>query len=155
MVLYYLLLASCLYLWYSSIFFWLTAYPYGTALHFTGTLSILMVLYYLLLDPCQELWYSTALYCIPVYPYCSLLSSTGSLPIHMILFYLLLAPCLYLWYLLLASCLYLWYSTIFYWRTACTFGTLLSSTGSMPIPMFLYFLLLTEKVCKRYLLGPY
>ena len=35
--------------------------------------------------------------------------------------------------LLQAHCLSLWYSTTFYWPTAYLYGTLLPSTGSLPI----------------------
>ena len=142
MVLYYLLLAPCLSLWNSSyyillapwlstlhttIFYRPTACIYGTLLSSTGSLLIPMVLYYL------------------------------SLPIHVVL-YLLLSLCLYLCYstifqvlmpiplvlnyLLRAHCLHKWYSTVFYWPPAYTYDTLLSSTGSMPIPMVIYCLLM-------------
>ena len=142
MVIYYLLLAPCLYLWYSTIFFWLPAYPYGTL--------------------------PTTFYWPPDYPHCTQLSSTGPLPVSMVLYYLLLAPCLSLWYSTISpflsmwysifycpsantyvtllsskcSCLSLRYSTIFYGPIAYTNGTLLSSTGPLLIPMILYFLLL-------------
>ena len=108
MVLYYLLPAHCLSLWYSTTFFWPTAYctflywlhayHYGTLLPLSGPLPMPMLLYYLLLDHCLYICYSTILYWLPAYTFGTLLSSTGSLPIHMVLFYLLLDPYLYLWY---------------------------------------------------------
>ena len=145
MVLYYLLLAPFLSLWYSIIFYCLTAYTYGTLLSSNG--------------PYLSLLYSNIFYWPNAYTYGTLLSSTGSLLIPMILYYLLLSYCLYLWYStsslpmgpvhLLGTLLsssgpmpILWYSTVFYWLPAYTYGTLLSSTGSLPIPMVLYHLLL-------------
>ena len=116
-VLYYLLLAPCLSPWYSSIFYCLPAYPYGTyhlllatvytnvtLLSSTGSLLIPMLFYYFLLDPCLYLWYSTTFHWLPDYPLGNLLSSSDPLPITMILFYLLLAHCL-LYYRLLAPCI--------------------------------------------------
>ena len=49
-----------------------------------------------------------------------------------------------LFYLLLTPCLPLWYFTTFYWLPAYTFGTLLSSTVPLRIPMVLYYLLLAH-----------
>ena len=188
MVLYDLLLAHCLYHWYSTTFYWLPAYPYGTLLHSAGPLPISLVLYYLLLGPCLSRWYSITFYLIPANIYGILLPSTDPPLIPLVLCYLSLAHCLSLWYsttlywalpvpmilyfLQLAPCLFLWYSTIFYWLTSNTFGTLLSSiyqlylttfiwpflctaytygtrlpsTGSLPIPMVLYYLLEAERL---------
>ena len=114
MPLYYLLLAPCLSLWYSSIFYWLPAYPYGTLLPSTGH--------------CLYQWNSTIFYSIPAYTYVNLLSSTaftydtllpssGSLNILMVIYYLLLANCLSLWHFITFN----WptaYSTIVYWLHA-------------------------------------
>ena len=110
----------------------------------TGSLSMPMILYYLLLAHCLSLWYSTTFYWPPAYPYGTLLPSTGFLPFTMVLYYHLLT-----------YCIYLWYSTTFYWPIAYTHGTLLSSTGhciyqrtllsstgSRPIHMLFYYLLL-------------
>ena len=108
MVLYYLLLAPCLSLWNYSTFYWPTDYPYCTQLSSTGPLPITMVLYYLLLAPCLSLWYSTIFYWLPSYPW-GILSSSVSLPIPMLLYYL---PN----------------------DHAYPYGSLLSSTGPMPIP---------------------
>ena len=165
---YYLLHAPCLYLWYSTIFYCPTVYTYGTLLPSTGSLSIPMVLfylllapflslwyfttfywslpislelYYLLLDPCLYLCYSTIFYWIPAVTYDTLLPSSGSLNILMVIYYLLLANCLSLWY----SITFYWptsYSTIVYWLHAYPYLTRLSSSGSLPIPMVLYHLLL-------------
>ena len=200
-VLFYLLLPTCLYLRYSTIFYWVHAFTYGSLPPSTGSLPIPMVLYYLLLshcpsllystffywfpaytygiyylllDPYLYLWYSSIFYWLPVYTYGTLLPSTAFLPIPMVLYYLLLAHCLSLcysttstgslpipmvfYYLLLAPCLSLWYYTIFYWPSAYHYGTLLhsscplataytndtllSTTGSLPIPMEPFYLLL-------------
>ena len=118
MVFYYLLLAPCLSLWYYTIFYWPTAYHYGTLLQSSGPLPTLLSS----TGYCLYLRYSSIFYC--------------SLPILMVLFYLLLP-----------SCLYLRYSTIFYWVHAYTHGTLLPSTWSLPIPMVLYYFLLTHCLC--------
>ena len=48
MVLYYLLLAPCLSILYSSIFYWLNAYTYDSLLPSTCSLPIHLVLYHLL-----------------------------------------------------------------------------------------------------------
>ena len=127
MILYYLLLAPCLSLWYFTIFYRPTAFHYGTHLPSTGPLLIFMVLYYLLLAPCLFLWYTTFFYWLTTYPYGTLLSSTDLLPISTVLYYHLLTPCLSLSYF-----------TTFYCPTTYTFGTLLSSTGSLPIPIVVY-----------------
>ena len=111
MVLYYILLDTCLYI-------------YGTLPSSTGSLTIPMVLYYRLLASCLYIWYYTIFYRLSAYTYGTLLPTTGLLLIPMVLYYNLLA-----------HCLSLWYSTIFYWPTACTYGTVLSSTGSLPIPL--------------------
>ena len=109
-----------------------------------------MVLIYLLLAHCLSLWYYTIFYWLPAYSYGELLSSTGLLPIPMVLYYLLLT-----------YCPYLRYSTIIYWHpvypcrtllpstspTAYTFGPLLSSTGSLPIPIVVYYLQLAHCLC--------
>ena len=143
MVLCYLLLAPCLSPINSSTLYWPTDYPYCTQLSSTGPLPVSMVLYYLLLAPCLSLWYSTIFYWLPSYP-CGTLSSTVPLPIPLLLYYLpsahagFLTIPLVLYYRLLASCLSLWYSTIFYWPNAYTYGILLSSAGSLLIPMVLY-----------------
>ena len=94
----YLLLAPCLYLWYSTTFYWLPSFSYNTLLSATGLLPILMALQYILLAHCLYLSYSTTLYRNPAYPYGTLLSSTGFLPILMVLYCILLAHCLSLWY---------------------------------------------------------
>ena len=83
-VLYYRLLASCLYLWCYTIFYWLSAYTYGTLLPSTGLLLIPMVLYYILLAHCLSLWYSTIFYWPTACTYGTLISSTGSLPIPLL-----------------------------------------------------------------------
>ena len=155
MVLYCLLLVPFLYLWYSTIFYWFPAYPYGTLPSSTAPLSIPMVLYYLLLALCQYILYSSIFYQLLVYPYDTILSSTGPLPIPMLLYYLLLTPCLsygtllpstvplpislVLYYLLLTPCLFLWYTIIFYFVPAYTC-----------IPMVSYYLLLTHFLYLRY-----
>ena len=74
--------APCIYLCYSSTFYWPTSYTYGTLLPSTDPLPIPMVLYYLLLAT--------------TYTNGTRLSSIGSRPIHMLFYYLLLDPCLYL-----------------------------------------------------------
>ena len=70
MVLFHLLMALCLYIWYSYTF--------------TGSLLIPMEL--------------TIFYCLPVYTYNTLLFSTGPLPKPMVLYFVPLCPCLTLWY---------------------------------------------------------
>ena len=148
MVLYYLLLASCIYRWYSSICYCITAYPYGTALYSTDPLPIPIVLYYLLHDPCLSLRYSTILYWLPVYPFDTLLSSTGSLTIwYSTTFYWLAAYTYGTLHILLAHCISLWYSTILYWLHAYPNDNLLYSIGSLPIPMILYYLLQAHYLC--------
>ena len=111
------MLAPCLYLWLSHIFYWLPAYHYGTLLPSPGPLPIPMVLYHLLLPPVLNLWYSSTCtyYLLPAYTYGTFLP-------------------------LLAPCLYLWYSSIFFWLPAYPYGTPLPSTGPLPIPMVLYYL---------------
>ena len=160
MVLYYHLLAPCLYIWYFTIFYWLPVYTYGTLLSSTGSLPILVVPYYILLAHCQYLWYST-IYWLPGYPYGTLLSTPGPLPIPMVFYYLLLDHChsstgtllpstaslpipLVLYYFLMTPCLYLWYATTFNVLPAYTYGTLLTSTCSPYIPTVLYNLLLAH-----------
>ena len=172
MALHYILLVHCLYLWYSTIFFWSPAYTYGTLLSTTRNLLIPMVLYYLPLihclylrysticywspalvlfyiplDTCLYLWYSSILYWLPDYPYNTLLSSSGSLTIPLVLYYRLLASCLYLWYYIIFYWLSVYtYGTLlpFYWPSANNYGTILYSTGSLLIPMVLYYLLLAH-----------
>ena len=149
MVLYYLLLAPCLYL---CVLISFSAPP----------LPITMELYYVLLAHCHSLWYSTIL-CLPFYTFetllpstgsmrIPLLPSTGSLPIPMVLYYLLLTPCLSLWNsttfywpnaytngILLSSngpCISPWYSIVFYWPNAYTNGILLSSNGPCISPWY-------------------
>ena len=143
MVLYYLLLAHFLSLWYSSIFYWIPAYTYGIILSSNGSLPIptvlyyrllatwptaystilywllpkLMILFYLLLAPCLYLWNSTTFYCLPAYTYDILQSFTGFMPIPMVF-------------------------TTFYLIPTYIFGTLLSSTGYLHIPLVLFYLLL-------------
>ena len=164
----YILLAQCLYLWYSYTFYWLPVYPYGTLLSSTGSLPITVVLYYLLLSHCLNLWYSiifrwplsiplvpyylllakclylwysTVFFWLPAYSYCTLPSSIW-LPDGTLLpsTYSLPIPML-IYYLLLAPCLSLWYPTSFYWPTAYPFDTLLFSTGFLPISMILFYIL--------------
>ena len=108
----FLLLAPCLSIWYSTIFFWLTAYTYDsllplsllhdytydTILPYIGSLPIPLILYCLLLTHCLSYWYSTTFHWPTSYTYVTLLRSTGSLPIPLVLFYLLLTYCLYLRY---------------------------------------------------------
>ena len=113
MVLYYFLMAPCLYLWYSTTFYWLPAYTCGALQFSYGSLPIPMELYYLLLANCISLWYSAIFYW----------------PRYSLTFFL-------------AYCLSLWYSTIFNWPTAYVCGTILPSTSSLPIPMVHYYLLL-------------
>ena len=128
MVLYYLVMAYCLYLWYSTIICWPTAYRYGTLLHSTGH--------------CLSLWYTTTFYW--------LLSIPVILAIPLLLYYLLwlnaypfvLPIPLVRYYLLIAPCLSLWYSTVIYWLYAYTYDTLLPSTGPLSIHMVPYHLLL-------------
>ena len=129
---YYHMLAHCLYLWYTTTFYWPTAYIYGTLLPSTGLLLIPMVPNYLRLAHILSLWCSTAFYWLLSIPVVlcifywitdctsvTLLPSSGSLLIPMVLYYLLLAHYLFL-------------------CTAYTFGTLLPSTGSLPILMVIY-----------------
>ena len=71
-----------------------------------------MVLYYLLLSHCLSLLHSTFFYCLSAY-------TDG------------------IYYLLLAHCLYIWYSTTLYLIPIYTYGTLLSSTDSLHIPLTL------------------
>ena len=103
MILFYLLVPHCIYLWYSTTFYQPTAYTDGTLLSSTGQ--------------CLYQWNSAIFYWRSANPYITLLSSTGSQPLPMVLYYLLLLLCL-LYYLLLAPSLYLWYSTTFFWPTA-------------------------------------
>ena len=84
MLLYYILLTHCVYLWYSTIFYWLPAYSYGILLPSTGSLPIPMLLFHF--------------YWPTVYHYSTLLTSTSSMPIPIVLYYILLAHCRYLWY---------------------------------------------------------
>ena len=140
MVLYYLILAPSLNLWYSPTFYWLSAYTYITLLPSTGLL--------LLLAPCLSLWYSSILYWLHAYKKGTLLSSTSPLPFTMCCTQLpstgpLLIP-MVPYYLLVAPCLYLWYTTFFYWLTVYPYGTLLSSTDPLPIPRVLYYHLLAS-----------
>ena len=134
MVLYYLLLAHCLLLWYSStvwptaystILYWLIAYHYGTLLHSSSPLPMPMLPYYLKLAHCVYPCYSTNIYWLPAYIFGTLLFSTGPLPIPIILFNRLLDHCLFLF-------------------TAYIYGTLLPSTGSLSFHMVLYYLLLAN-----------
>ena len=129
MIVYYLLLPHCLSLWYSTTFYWLPAYIYGTLLPSTGPLHIPMVIYYHLLTHCLYLWYSTIFY--------------WPLPIPMELYYLLLAPGI-------SIC----YSTIFYWIPAFIYDTILLSTGSLTILMVLYYFLLAYCLLYNPLLVP-
>ena len=142
-------------IWYSTNFYLSYAYTFGTLLSSAGSLLIPMVLYCLLLSRCLYLWYSTDFqWPLPIplvvfylllaqcLYYCALLSSTGCLLKPFVLYFLLMVPCLSLclcnlYHLLLPSFLYLWYSTTFYWLPAYTFGTLLPSAGSLPIPLTL------------------
>ena len=71
---YYLLLAHCLFLWYTLIFYWPIGPPYCTQQFSTGQLA-------------------------PIYLCGTLLSSTGPLAISMVHYYLLLAHLLSLWYI--------------------------------------------------------
>ena len=112
MVLYYLLLAHCLSLWYSTTS--------------TGSLPIPMAFYYLLLAPCLSLWHYTnvllahclSLWYSPTYFWPTAYSTIHYWlqPILMILFYLLLIP-------------------------ARTFGSPLPSTAFLPIIIVLSYLL--------------
>ena len=129
MALFYLRLVACLNQWYTTTFYWLTAYsyftlppssvayPYGTLLPSADNLPIPMVHYYLLLTPYLSLWYSTTLYWPTAYTYGTLLSYACPLPIALVHYYLLLATA-YPYGILLpstGSCLFLCYSFIFYW----------------------------------------
>ena len=120
MVYYFLLLANCLSPWYSTIFYRPTAHTTVLYYHLLAlclSLSYFTTFYW---PHCLYLWYSSIFYWLPAYPYSSILPSNGSLPM-------------------------LCYSTIFVWSTAYTsYGTLLSSTGSQPILMILYYLLLAH-----------
>ena len=121
MVLYYLLLTLCLSLWYSSIIYWPTVYHFFTILPSTSPLPIPMVFYYLMAT------------------FFTLLCSTYSLPVYMVLYYLLL-PLIkqkVLYYLPIPMVLY-----HILLATAYTNGFLLSSTGSLHIPMLFFYLLL-------------
>ena len=141
MLLYYLLHAPCLYLWYSTIFYCPTAYTFGTLLSSTGFLPITTVLFHLLLALCLSLCYSTIFSSIPAYTYGTLLPSTCSLTIPKVIYYLLLTHCLSLWY----SINFYWptaYSSLVYWLHAYPYEILLSSTDSLPIRMVLVYLLL-------------
>ena len=144
MVIYYFLRPLFLCLWYSTTFYWLPVYTYGTLLPSTGYLPIPLVLYYLLLAPCLSLWNSSIFYWPTDYPYCTKLSSTNPLPVSMVLYYLLLAPCLSLWYSIIFYCPTAYtYVTLLSSNVSCQpFGTLLTSTCHMPIPLVLYYLLL-------------
>ena len=51
LILSYLIMAPCLYLYYSITFYWPTASTYGTQLSSTGSLPIPMIVYYLILSP--------------------------------------------------------------------------------------------------------
>ena len=114
-----------------------------------------MILYYLPLAPFLYLWYSITVYSLPAYTYVTLLSSTCSLPISMVLYNLLLPQGLFLSYFttfnwltaypygtLLSSTAYPYgtYHLLLY--TVYTNVTLLSSTGSLLIPILFYYLLL-------------
>ena len=131
MLLYYLLLAPCLS--YGTLLpsTCPTANIIGTLLSSTDSLPVPVLLHYFLLRPC-----------LYIYTYGILLPSTDhclsmwysatfcwALPVPVVLYYLLLAPCLFLWY-----------STIFYWLTSNTYGSLPSFTGPLPIPIVLYYL---------------
>ena len=152
------LLTHCLYLWYYSTFYWLPVYPCGTVLPSTGSLSIPMVLYYLLLAPCYTfgtLLSSTVQLLLPMV-FCYLLlahclSRIFTIPI--VPYFFLIAPCLSLWLSfnhLLTHCLYLNYYSTFYCLPANPYGTILPSTGSLPIPMVLYYLLLAPCLYRWY-----
>ena len=66
-VLCYLLLVSCLSLWYSTIFYCISFYTHSTLLPSTGSLPIPMVLYYLLLVPCLYLLCSYIFFWLPAH----------------------------------------------------------------------------------------
>ena len=125
MVLYYLLLTLCLSLWYSSIIYWPTVYHFFTILPSTSPLPIPMVFFYLMAT-CLYLFYSTIFHKFPACIYGTILSSTAPLSKQKVLYYLPIPMVLY--HILLA--------------TAYTNGFLLSSTGSLHIPMLFFYLLL-------------
>ena len=58
-------MAKWLSLWYSTIFFWLTGYPYCTLLSSVDRCAIPLVLYYHMLAHWLSLWYSTII-CWPI-----------------------------------------------------------------------------------------
>ena len=105
-----------------SIFYWHTGYHYGTQPSSTDWLS---------------LWYTTIFY----WPNDHLYGTHPSigplaLPVYTNMFYLpteLDRPVVRY---------YLWYTTIFYWSTGYLCGTLLSPTGTLPLPIVHNFLLL-------------
>ena len=108
-----LLLAHWISLWYTTITYWPTCYPYDTQLSFTCPLEIFMAHYPL--QPTGNL-------------YGTLPSPISPLAIPMIHVYLLLAQ----W-------ISLWYTTFSYWPTGYPYVTLPSSTGLLDSSRVHYF----------------
>ena len=160
MVLFYLLLVAYSYQWYTTTFYWLTAYSYDTLPPSSGPLPIPTVLCYILLITClyqcyttipMVLYYLVMTYCLyllsstiicwpTAYRYGTLLPSTGqclSLWYTTTLYWLLSIPVM-LFYILLALPLILyyllWYFTTFYWLNAYPYVP--------PIPLVRYYLLI-------------
>ena len=146
MVHYHLLLANWPSLWCTTIFYlttghpygassvfnWHTGYHYGTQPSSTHTLAVSMVHYYLLLanDPLYD-----------THP-----SSIGPLTLPVVHYHLLLAqlpiPMVH-YHFLLAHWLSPRYTPISYWPIGCFYGTLLSSTGPLALPIVHNYLLQT------------
>ena len=109
MIHYHILLAHWISLWYTTLSYWPSDYPYDTVLSSTGQL-----------DFCGTPPSPISPLAIPMI-HCS---STGPLKISMVQ---------YLFFL--AHWLYLCYTAIFYWTTGYFYGTLQSSTGQLDISM--------------------
>ena len=158
MVHYHHLLANWPSLWYTTIFYlptghpygtpsivyWHTGYQYGTKPSSTDVLAVPFVHYCLLLAKWPSLWYTPIFYWPTVSPCGTLPSSTGPLALPMWRYYLLLAqlpsPMVHYYLFLLA----LWYTTISYLPIGCLYGTLLSSSGPLALPIVHNYLLLAH-----------
>ena len=146
------LLAQWLSLWYTTVFYRPTGYLYDTLPYSSDTLSISLIHFYFLLAHWLSLWYTTVFYWLTGYlygHYYSLLAHWLSLWYIIIFFWV--SGYVVHYYFLLAHWLSLWYTSIFYWPTGPPFvilpssiahwhtgppyGTLLSSTGTLTIPM--------------------
>ena len=139
-----LLLAYLLSLWYTTLSYWPTGYPYGTLLSSTGPMAISMVHYPLLLAHWISLLYTAIFYWPAGYlfgtipspngnHYGTLLPSSGPLEISMVH-----SP------LQSTHWLSLVYTLIFYWPTGYHYGTLPSPIDPMAISMVYYPLLLAH-----------